>query len=100
MQISLGHLLTVGLAALAFAVAWGEWKAGMVAQDQRIAAEASARQALESRIIEELLKASNARREQESRIRYVEQQAARTDERFTLILSSLSELKAQFAKEQ
>ncbi|QDY70131.1 hypothetical protein [Qingshengfaniella alkalisoli] len=93
MGISIGHVISVVTALALMSVAWGrfETRQDSMADDYT---------ALETRMLEEVAKARAAREALDARTRYVEQQAARTDERFTLILASLSELKVAVKEER
>ena len=81
-------LWPLGASAIAIALAWGEMKSQMTSEE-------TFRKEAIAQLLTEMTRISDAYDKLEHRTRMVEEQGARTDERFTMILTLMSELKAQ-----
>lgn len=82
------NLLPLGGAIVAIALGWGEMKSQMVAE-QKFREDAFLK------MNQELSRSAALYDKLEGRIRELEAQGARVDERFTLLLTLMSEMKAQ-----
>ena len=84
----LSGLLPIGAAIVAIALGWGEMKSQMVAE-QKFRDDAFLK------MNQELARSAALYDKLEGRIRELEAQGARVDERFTLLLTLMQELKVQ-----
>lgn len=98
MRISIGHVISAGAALMTVAILYGALKAKDEVLTSQLSAEAAARDALELKINSIALDARTERAGIENRLRQAEQDLARTDERFSLIMTTLSEIKAQVSE--
>lgn len=86
MEISITTVISLLFPLLALAVTWGQFTS-------RFDAFEAARDESNKRILTEMNGALASRQQMEQRLRYVEEQVARTDERYTIILEKIMELK-------
>ena len=84
----LSGLIPIGAAIVAIALGWGEMKSQMVAE-QKFRDDAFLK------MNQELARSAALYDKLEGRIRELEAQGARVDERFTLLLTLMQELKVQ-----
>lgn len=90
-NLSFGNVLTIVTLIVGGAIAWGQMSAQLSAErDLRLASQVQFEQSLD------VTSDNNAKVEQ--RLRDLEQQQARVDERFTMILTLMTDLKAQVTK--
>lgn len=90
-NLSFGNVLTIVTLVVGGAIAWGQLTAQLSAEkDLRLASQIQFEQSLDL--------ASDNNSKVEQRLRDLEQQQARVDERFTMILTLMTDLKAQVTK--
>lgn len=90
-SISFGNLLTLATIIVAVGVAWGQVTSS-------IESERSLRSQNQEQVIEAVSGISRDNEKMEQRVRALEQQQARIDERFTMMISLLTDLKTEVSR--
>lgn len=90
-SISFGNLLTILTFVVASAVAWGQLTS-------EISGERNLRTSNQEQIMNMLIDYNKTNDEVEQRVRDLEQQQARSDERFTMLISLMTELKTEVSQ--
>lgn len=90
-SISFGNILTIASFVVMGAVAWGQLTS-------QIASERDMRVVYQDQVAELIQNTVSEKDKIEARVRDIEQQQARTDERFTMIISLMTELKTEVAQ--
>lgn len=89
-SISVGNVLTIVALVAGVAIAWGRI-------ESKISSESEMRSQQFSTVSAAVESSQHFRGRMDERLRYLEEQVARTDERFTLILTLMSEMKEEIA---
>lgn len=90
-DLSFGNIITILTLIVGMALAWGQ----MTAQ---ISSERELREADQVQVTRSLASTAETNDKVEQRLRNIEQQQARVDERFSMIISLMTDLKAQVAQ--
>jgi outer membrane murein-binding lipoprotein Lpp len=90
-DMSFGNIITIVTLVVGIALSWGQMSA-------QISSERDLREADQEQVSESLAAAVDTNDKVEQRLRNIEQQQARVDERFTMIISLMTDLKAQVAQ--
>lgn len=100
MTISLGHIVSMLVVIATGSLAWGVQSATIEDVEKQVLANQDARLKMEASILDRMAERTREQRDLDVRVRMVEQQAARTDERFSMILSSLAKIEQRIAREE
>ena len=90
-SISFGNLLTLATIVVAVGIAWGQVTSS-------IESERSLRSQNQEQVIEAVSGISRDNEKMEQRVRNLEQQQARIDERFTMMITLLTDLKTEVSR--
>lgn len=90
-SISFGNIVTLVTIVVTAGIAWGQIKA-------EIASEKSLRSISETHVAQAVASTVDSNTKMEQRVRDLEQQQARIDERFTMVITLLTELKSEISR--